>query len=243
MSSAHGPDEGNRVSKHPTDALRALIADSHRTFAEVLAAGLGVEGRFAAADVAFSPSHARYLLRARRYDILVLDPGRDVGSWMKFLRVVVGEQPTLIVAVISELRDINLVIEVLALGVRTWLSKDTSFDGFLHAIDEAVMGRTTLPAALLRAVLRELLARPATPKTAPSFLDELTPRQCEVLRCLAVGMSRAEIADQMRLSPNTVRTHVQEVLRKAGVHSTLAAVARARAVLGNPPDAPDGSGD
>lgn len=243
MSSAHAPDESGRVSQRSTDALRALIADSHRTFAEVLAAGLGVEGRFAAADVAFSPSHARYLLTAGRYDILVLDPGRDVGGWMKFLRAVVGEQPTLIVAVISELRDINLIIEALALGVRTWLSKDTSFDGFLHAIDEAVMGRTTLPAALLRAALRELLARSATPRAAPSFLDELTPRQCEVLRCLAVGMSRAEIADQMRLSPNTVRTHVQEVLRKAGVHSTLAAVARARAVLANLPEPPDGSQD
>ena len=243
MSSAPVPQERSRVSEQSTDDLRALIADSYRTFAEVLAAGLGVERRFAAADVAFSPSHARYLLGARRYDILVLDPSGDVGSWLKFLRTVVSEQPTLIVAVLSEPRDINVVIDVLALGVRAWLSKDTSFDGFLHAIDEAVMGRTTLPTGLLRAVLRELLARTAKSKAEPTFVDELTPRQCEVLQCLADGMTRAEIADQMRLSPNTVRTHVQQVLHKAGVHSTLAAVARARDVLGIPTDPPDATGD
>ena len=75
-------------------------------------------------------------------------------------------------------------------------------------------------------MLKELLGRPARSQApSRSFIDELTPRQLEVLQCLADGMSRAQIAEHLLLSPHTVRTHVQEVLRKAGVNSTLAALA------------------
>jgi DNA-binding NarL/FixJ family response regulator len=230
VTSAEVPERRHRVSRPSGTGLRVLIADSHRTFAEVLAAGMAAEERFSAVDVAFFPSHARLLLSARRYDVLVLDPSLDVGSWLAFLRAVVRQRPAMVVVVLSELDDIEQVIEVLAQDVRAWVSKDTSFDDFLHLIDEAVMGRTTLPATLLGPVLKELLGRPARSRPAPSFIDELTPRQLEVLQCLADGMSRAQISEHLQLSPHTVRTHVQEVLRKAGVHSTLAALARAREV-------------
>ncbi|MCW2764602.1 MAG: two component transcriptional regulator, LuxR family [Nocardioides sp.] len=218
------------VTAQTTPGLRVLIADDHRTFAEVLAAGLGMERRFSAVDVAFSPSHARSLLNVYRHDLLLLDPSPDVGMWLELLRAVVAERPTLIVVVVSELEDVQQVIRVLAQDVRAWVSKDISLDGLLRTIDEAVMGRTSLPTKLLGPVLKELLGRPAKSQIKPSFINELTPRQLEVLQCLADGMSRAQIAEHLLLSPHTVRTHVQEVLRKAGVHSTLAALARAREV-------------
>lgn len=240
MSPAEVPAQRHLVTARSTPGLRVLIADDHRTFAEVLAAGLHMEGRFSAVDVASSVSHARLLLNVNRYDLLLLDPSLDVGSWLELLRALVGERPTLIVVVVSELEDINLVIQVLAQDVRAWVSKDISLDGLLHTIDEAGMGRTSLPTTLQGPVLKELLGRPAKSQTKPSFINELTPRQLEVLQCLAGGMSRAQIAEHLLLSPHTVRTHVQEVLRKAGVHSTLAALARAREV-GYRRDHPSGS--
>jgi RNA polymerase sigma factor (sigma-70 family) len=233
VNPAEVPDEREGpVSRAHTHGLRVLVADSHRTFAEVLAASLNVEGRFAAVDVAFTADRARFLLGVRHYRLLVLDPSLDVISWLRLLHAVASERPTLVVIVVSELRDVDLAIDALAHGVRAWLPKDIPFHEFLHAIDEAMMGRTALPAALMRAVLNELLSRQDQSRTASSFLDELTPRQREVLQYLADGMSRAEIAEQLALSQNTVRTHVQEVLRKAGVHSTLAAVVMAREVRG-----------
>ena len=207
-----------------------LIADDHRIFAEVLAAGLKLGGRFSAIDVACSASQARLLLRVYRYDVLLLDPSLDVESWLELLRGIADERPTLTVVVVSQLEDVDQVIRVLAQHVRVWVSKDTSLDGLLLAIDEAVMGGTSLPPTLLGPVLTELLGRPATNRAQPSFINDLTPRQLEVLQCLADGMSRAQIAEHLRLSPHTVRTHVQDVLRKAGVNSTLAALARAREV-------------
>jgi DNA-binding NarL/FixJ family response regulator len=210
--------------------LRVLIADDHRIFAEVLAARLGLEGQFSAVDVACSPSQARLLLNVYRYDVLLLDPSLDLRSWLELLGAVAVERPLPVLVVVSHLDDIQQVIEVLAQDVRAWVSKDVSLEGLLHTINDAVTGRTSIPSTLLGPVLRELLARPASSQTEPSFIDDLTPRQLEVLQCLADGMSRAKIADHLLLSPNTVRTHVQDVLRKAGVNSTLAALAKAREV-------------
>jgi DNA-binding NarL/FixJ family response regulator len=211
-----------------SSALRVLIADDHRTFAEALAAGLDALGQFEAVDVALSPDHARMLLNVRRYDVLLLDPILDVGSWLAFMRGVAAGPSAAVVVVVSELDDVPQVIALLAENVRAWVSPDVSLGALLRLIDEAVQGRTSLPPTLLGPVLKELLGRPVNNRHSRSFVDELTPRQLEVLECLAEGMSRDQIAERLLLSPHTVRTHVHEVLRKAGVHSTLAALAKAR---------------
>jgi len=67
----------------------------------------------------------------------------------------------------------------------------------------------------------------STPVSAP-VAQELTPRETEVLRCLAVGIGRAEIAKHLFMSPHTARTHMQRILAKLNVHSALAAMAFAR---------------
>jgi DNA-binding CsgD family transcriptional regulator len=60
------------------------------------------------------------------------------------------------------------------------------------------------------------------------LLAALTPREREVLACLAEGAGRREVAEQLHLSANTVRTHLQNLMAKLGVHSTLEAVALSR---------------
>ena len=241
MDPGIGTMRGAPASPQASFGLRVLIADENRTFAEVLAAGLGLERRFSTVDAACSPGRARLLLKVCRYDLLLFDPSNDLGSWLDFLRAAVCERPALVLVVVSDVWDVQQVIQLLTQNVRAWVSKDVSFEDLLSTLDEAVLGHTSLPAPLLGPVLRELLGRPTNSPPAPSFLDELTPRQLEVLHCLAEGMSRARIAEHLLLSPHTVRTHVQEVLRKAGVNSTLAALAKAREV-GFPAGAPPESG-
>ena len=60
------------------------------------------------------------------------------------------------------------------------------------------------------------------------FVSDLSPREYEVLRCLVAGMTKKEVAQRLFLSVNTVRTHVQHLLRAADVHTTLALVTAAR---------------
>jgi DNA-binding CsgD family transcriptional regulator len=73
------------------------------------------------------------------------------------------------------------------------------------------------------------LIAPTPPTTAPpQATRNLTPRETQVLRCLAAGIGRAEIAKHLFMSPHTARTHLQRILAKLDVHSALAAMALAR---------------
>ncbi len=87
---------------------------------------------------------------------------------------------------------------------------------------------THLPPALLTGVLRELTATRKHRTESQQLVESLTPREREVLRCMVAGLGRKAVAERLFLSPHTVRTHMQNVLGKLGVHSTLAAVALAR---------------
>ena len=88
--------------------------------------------------------------------------------------------------------------------------------------------RTFQFAALLTGVLRELTAARKHRTESERLVESLTPREREVLRCMVAGLGRKAVAERLFLSPHTVRTHMQNVLGKLGVHSTLAAVALAR---------------
>jgi LuxR family maltose regulon positive regulatory protein len=76
-------------------------------------------------------------------------------------------------------------------------------------------------------VMEQLLNGPRS-DAEPTFVDNLSPRELEVLQLLVAGLSRAEVAKHLVVSHNTVRTHVQNLLKAAHVHSTLALVAVAR---------------
>src|SRR5439155_13306067 len=89
---------------------------------------------------------------------------------------------------------------------------------------------TWIPPKLLTGVLRDLRCQERERSAHRRLVDGLTAREREVLRCMMAGASRATIAEQLVLSPNTVRTHMRNVLAKLGVHSMVAAVAVARRV-------------
>lgn len=80
---------------------------------------------------------------------------------------------------------------------------------------------------------------PQTPAPPPpQATQDLTPRETQVLRCLAAGIGRTEIAKHLFMSPHTARTHLQRILAKLDVHSALAAMAQARALGLNPLESP-----
>jgi DNA-binding NarL/FixJ family response regulator len=209
--------------------LRTLLADDHRGFAQALAGRLGAHPRFDEVCTAYSAERALTLVKSHQFDVLLLDAGLCETSGLGVMREMLKQRPQPAVVVVSGLEDVDQVIDALAGGARAWVPKDAPLDDLLQAVEDALQNQIWLPRGLLGEVLGVLLARPAVSRRTPSFVDNLTPRQVEVLNCLAAGMSRVQIADHLVLSPHTVRTHVQEILRKAGVHSTLAALARARA--------------
>ncbi len=189
----------------------------------------------------------RAAAEGRRFDVLLVDA--DLGGNVQGIRPAVpvqeaGEdglvdgislvagvrtaQPAVRIVVLAEKDDPRRAALALQAGASGWVAKDCSLSRLLTVIRGVLRDETHLPPALLTGVLRELTAARKHRTESERLVESLTPREREVLRCMVAGLGRKAVAERLYLSPHTVRTHMQNVLGKLGVHSTLAAVALAR---------------
>ncbi len=221
--------------------LSLLVVDDHRIFAEVLSMRLMREPGVDEVRVAYGLDEAKVLSHRSPPDVVVLDyelEGQPGPLLIEELNDLPVPPPVLMLSASSSSKDI---VDALGAGAAGWVLKGTQVDVLLSAIEEVLEGRTYLDPTTVRPVVQHLL-RDNRSRSEHSFVDDLPRRQVEVLRCLVSGLSRAEIAERLYISANTVRTHVQHLLHASGEHSTLALVSRARA-LGVPGiDAPGDRG-
>lgn len=105
------------------------------------------------------------------------------------------------------------VFTALKAGASGFLVKDTEPADLLHGVRVAARGDALLSPSITRRLIGEFVARPMTPETAVG-LEELTPREREVLALVARGMSNEEIAAAMVISPTTAKTHVSRTMIK-----------------------------
>ncbi|MBA0049384.1 response regulator transcription factor [Streptomyces sp. AJS327] len=139
-----------------------------------------------------------------------------------------SEYPKLRTVMLAERDDPRHAAAALQAGAGGWVAKDCSLSRLLQVIRGVLKDETHLSPALLTGVLKELTASRKHRTESERLVGSLTPREREVLRCMVAGLGRKAVAERLFLSPHTVRTHMQNVLGKLGVHSTLAAVALAR---------------
>lgn len=219
--------DGN-VAREPLTSV--LIVDDHRMVADALSLRLvsNNPGRaFGPVVTAYSLPMARAALNNFAPDVVLLDLrlGRDSGlDLFPLLRAATPRPMTLMLAAGV---DPDEVIKGLA-QASGWVSKGTPFSELLTAIDAGLSGRMYLAPNLVGPVLDRLLRESGRRTRETTFLDHLSTREMEVLTCLVGGMTRTEVAERLFISPNTVRTHVRNLLQHAGLHSTLALIAAAR---------------
>jgi DNA-binding NarL/FixJ family response regulator len=132
--------------------------------------------------------------------------------------------------VLSNRNDHRDVVAALESGVRGWTTTDYPFATIWEAVREVANGHMVLSPTVVEPIVAHLLdaVRAARPPGRRDFVGDLSPREYEVLRCLVAGMTKKEIAHRLFLSVNTVRTHVQHLLKAADEHTTLSLVAAAR---------------
>ncbi|MGW6393579.1 LuxR C-terminal-related transcriptional regulator [Streptomyces sp. NPDC055103] len=227
--------------------IRVLVVDDHRIFAESLAAALAAEPDVDVSAAGSGPAALRCLDRAvaegRRFDVLLVDAELGAGpagaaaapdhaepavDGISLVAGVRRAQPAVRTVVLAEKDDPRRAALALQAGASGWVAKDCSLQRLLAVVRGVLRDETHLPPALLTGVLRELTAARKHRTDSERLVESLTPREREVLRCMVAGLGRKAVAERLFLSPHTVRTHMQNVLGKLGVHSTLAAVALAR---------------
>ncbi|GAA4862033.1 response regulator transcription factor [Kitasatospora terrestris] len=146
--------------------------------------------------------------------------------------------PALRAVVLAAADDPQRAVRALQAGACGWVAKDSSLTALMAVVRGVLRDETHLPPTLLTGVVRELTSARRDRSESERLVAALTPREEEVLRCMVAGLGRQAVAERLYLSPHTVRTHMQNVLGKLGVHSTLAAVAVARRAGIAPSDPP-----
>ena len=214
--------------EHPAHDLSILIVDDHRILADVLALRLVADDRVRRVDAVSTLAAAKAMAHTVRPDIVLLDLDLDGTCGLDLLPDLeeAGTRPRVIV--LSGSKRTCDIVAALRAGVDGWITKDGDLDEVLLAATEVLEGHLHLPLDSMKSVVQALLEESVTVVRSRGFLDDLTQRQTDVLRCLVAGMSRHETAAHLFLSANTVRTHVQNMLHQLGLHSTPQLVAAAR---------------
>jgi DNA-binding NarL/FixJ family response regulator len=227
--------------------ISVLIIDRERTFADALAARLEAEEYIAVVAAVFPSTPGECLIAGRHADVVVFDADLADRAAMRLCEELTHRDEPPSVIMLSSSSEPERIVDAVRSGAISWVRKDQSLDHLLQVVRGAPAGETWLPPAETGPVLRLLLTTQEQQRESDRLLAALTPREREVLECLAAGAGRRDVAEQLHLSANTVRTHLQNLMAKLGVHSTLEAVAltrdhiaarRASPVTGSPPQPP-----
>jgi len=204
--------------------MRILIADDHPLYREAVVTQVRRLYPEATVDEAASLDEARVLAETpgANYTLFLLDyymPGMSEAALAQ-LATQFSKVP---IALVSGSADANDVRAVIKAGAKGFVPKTANSDHFAHAIQLLLAGGTSVPTDILMG------AGPEAEKSAP-WLSQLTPRELDVLRHAARGLSNKEIGRELNLAEVTVKLHLRSIFRKIGARSRAeAAVIATRA--------------
>jgi DNA-binding NarL/FixJ family response regulator len=204
--------------------LKGLIVDDHEVAREGLGHllvqhGIDVAGSVSTSDEAIS------MLQATQFDFVLLDVRMEGTDGIATLQSIRKLAPKLPVLMFSSYDNPTYVARAAALGATDYLLKSATCEDFRDAIERAVGGDALPPSSMLRRV-RETMTGEVDLSLLPPELP-LTGRETQVLRHIALGLSNREIAGSLEISVETVKEHVQNVLRKAKATDRTDAAVRA----------------
>jgi DNA-binding NarL/FixJ family response regulator len=202
--------------------IRILVADDHHVVRTGFAALLDTQPDFTVAGTAVDGAEAVRLARELSPDVIVMDvrmPGMD---GIEATRRLAGSGPRVLILTTFDLDE--YVYDALRAGASGFLLKDVTAERLFDAVRIVASGEALLAPTVTRRLIVEFTRlRPAT--SAPAQLaGALTPRETEVLKLIAEGLSNPEIAARLVVTEETVKTHVSRVLNKLGLRDRTQAV-------------------
>jgi DNA-binding NarL/FixJ family response regulator len=226
----------------PTPAgspVRILLADDQRLVRESLSTLFGLLSGIELVATASDGEEAVALAIAHKPDVVLMDlrmPRMDGITATQQLR---ERLPGVRVIALTTFADDESVLGALRAGARGYLTKDAGAEDIRAAILTVAAGEATLDPAVQHHVVAALAAGAAGEGDCPDAAelpDGLTPREAEVLGLIAEGLSNAEIAQRLFVSPTTVKSHINHLFAKAGLRDRAQAVAYAyRVGVATPP--------
>jgi two-component system response regulator NreC len=199
--------------------IRIVIADDHAIVRQGLRGLLEAESDFEVVAEAGDADTARRYVRGHHPDILVLDLSMPSGSGLDVIATIREETPGTQIVVLTMNDASAAARQALSAGALGYVLKDAALEELVEAVRAASSGRTYLQPALGARLAREGLSKAA---------DNLSAREVDVLRLLAVGHTNAEVAARLYLSVRTVEAHRARLMQKLQLSSRAELVTYAR---------------
>jgi DNA-binding NarL/FixJ family response regulator len=201
-----------------------LIADDQALVRVGLRKVLETEPELAVVGEAVDGEDAAAAARRLRPDVVLMDIRMPVLDGIEATRRIVRAHPDTRVLILTTFGLDTYVYDALRAGASGFMLKDAPPEEIVAAVRIVASGEALLAPAVTRAVIEEFVRQRPAVQPAPASLEELTPREREVLDLLARGRSNAEICEQLVISEATAKTHVARILQKLGLRDRVQTV-------------------
>jgi RNA polymerase sigma factor (sigma-70 family) len=213
-----------------SDKIHVVIADDHTLFREGLAGIIAGAEDFQVVGQAGTREEAVQLARDLLPDIILVDIDMP-GGGLEAARVVAEECPVTRIVILTSSEEDDHLIQALKIGARAYILKGVAARELIRILRAVSAGESYVPPMLAASLLLEMREASAQQKQAPSPLEELTPREREILESLAAGLSNKEIGEKLFLSEKTVKHYMTNILQKLQVRNRVEAALLAQKEL------------
>jgi two-component system nitrate/nitrite response regulator NarL len=224
--------------EEPREPISVLLVDDHTLFRSGVRSLLQRNPRFTVVGEASDGIDGVKRAMQLKPDVILLDLHMPGMTGVETLELILQGWPEAAVIMLTVSEEGEDLATALHAGARGYLIKNIDADYLQRAIERAAGGESVLAESMAAKLVAQLQKqREPKPAAPPSDLDKLTPREREILACLARGESNKLIARVLDLAESTVKIHVQNILKKLGLSSRVqAAVFAVEQGLGSGPD-------
>ena len=199
-----------------------LIIDDHPLFREGLKSVIGRDAQFEVVGEAGNGRKGLRMAKKLKPDLALVDISLPDQSGIQLTHDIRSLLPETRVLIVSMHAKIDYIAEAFQAGATGYVVKESASAGLLKGLEAISKGDYFLDSSVSRQVVKKLMELPEREaRITDAAYGTLTPREQEVMRLLAEGLSRKEIAEKLFISPKTVENHRTNIMNKLDLHSTI----------------------